>query len=195
MSREISWTPGIGDPTVVGWAITFGYFIAAITSFFAYWVQSNDNSGDVPHTVMVTRLIAPHTFWLYCTIALIILGFNKQLDFQTLFLEILRTESQSNAINPHNQTGKESFIILFFGSMVVVYLTLNIIRRKTQLEIRTALASLTILFIYIVFRASEIHQYSGAVRSGSQIAELFLLTEPFGISMIAVSAVYACLKT
>ena len=62
------WHPGINDPTVAGWVIAAEYLAgAAACGMNAAWsVQS-----------------ASRRFWITLSSAMLLLGINKQLDFQT----------------------------------------------------------------------------------------------------------------
>ena len=191
MSREISWSFGIGDPTVAGWTITIGYFIAALTSYMAYLFCRRKNQVATDLELTTIQLIALPYFWIYCCITLVILGLNKQLDLQTLLLEIFRGDDTTDTLNPDNHVGKKSFIILFSAAAVFGYLTLEAVRTNVMSEIKIALGSMSLLLIYIVFRASVIHQFTGAVQSESILAELLLMTEPLGISLFTLSAARA----
>ena len=70
----MTWTPGIGDPTALGWATTFGYLGAAVRAF---------------RTGLTGRRASPpgqreFPAWFIIGAALLLLGLNKQLDLQDL---------------------------------------------------------------------------------------------------------------
>src|SRR5579862_622210 len=69
------WEPGIGDPTVIGWVTVAAYFLAACLSFRAAWRSPRARRG----------WSGPRLFWGLFTVALVLLGINKQLDLQTWF--------------------------------------------------------------------------------------------------------------
>ena len=81
MARSVDdrWTPGIGDPSVVGWATVFAYFAAAILAYRAVRIHKAEPS----HTAL-------RTFWLITALAMFFLGINKQLDLQSLFTQLGR---------------------------------------------------------------------------------------------------------
>ena len=66
------WHPGIGDPTLLGWATVVGYFGAALLAYRALRLhQAAPPSRD-------RRLLLG--FWAAVLCAMALLGVNKQLD-------------------------------------------------------------------------------------------------------------------
>ena len=79
---EITWRPAIGDPEPIGWIITFSYFIAG-----AFCVSA----GRQQRTVSFRRIgLGYPWFWFGLAGFMFALGFNKQLDLQTLLIQIGR---------------------------------------------------------------------------------------------------------
>ena len=77
---EITWRPAIGDPEPIGWIITFGYLIAGGLCVSA---------GRHQRAVSIRRgCIGYPAFWFGLAAFMFVLGFNKQLDLQTLFMQI-----------------------------------------------------------------------------------------------------------
>jgi hypothetical protein len=72
--RGTGWTFGFNDPTLLGWIMTAAYFLAAALGFHL-WQRARREGSPLSR------------FWLVLAIALLFLGFNKQLDLQTLLLK------------------------------------------------------------------------------------------------------------
>ena len=73
MTHEFGWRPGIGDPPIVGWITTVLYLLACLSC----WRTSGlflrrDGSSQ-----------SDNRFWVAISIALFVLGLNKQLDLQS----------------------------------------------------------------------------------------------------------------
>src|SRR3954468_15751872 len=68
------WRPGIGDPTLLGWTTVVAYFAAAL----ACGRTAAAKGGR------------PTPFWSLLSLLLVFLGFNKQLDLQSVLTEIGR---------------------------------------------------------------------------------------------------------
>jgi hypothetical protein len=72
------WSPGIGDPSVMGWLTVVLY---AVGAWQCYRIAAEQAHRFAPREVMLWRLLA---------LGLLALGINKQLDLQTAFTEIGR---------------------------------------------------------------------------------------------------------
>lgn len=75
----IEWRPTIGDPTWVGWITFLGYGLAALACGRRSFLEWRNRSGD--NAAVIGCCLA---------IAMLLLGANKQLDFQTLGIQVLR---------------------------------------------------------------------------------------------------------
>ena len=71
-----NWHLGVNDPTFIGWFIFAGYFFL----YFICRKAVKRHNSEKDHAF----------FWFTVTIAMLLLGINKQLDFQTLVIEMLR---------------------------------------------------------------------------------------------------------
>ena len=72
------WTWGFNDPTVMGWALTAAYFLAAVA---AGWAAGRTEAARPPMERAAWSLLA----W-----SLLVLGLNKQLDLQNLLRDRAR---------------------------------------------------------------------------------------------------------
>ena len=86
-----------------------------------------------------------------------LLGFNKQLDLQTLFTQIGRYSAQMGGWYDQRQTVQFLFIIGLTCVAGMAAFTLLWIFRKLATEIRMASAGLCILVAFIVIRAAAFH--------------------------------------
>src|SRR3954452_14044830 len=96
------WHPGIGDPTLLGWATVVGYFGAALLAYRALRLhQAAPPSKD-------RRLLMG--FWAVVLCAMVLLGVNKQLDLQTWLTEIGRDLARSEGWYQRRQVFQVAFI-------------------------------------------------------------------------------------
>jgi hypothetical protein len=99
------WSPGIGDPTVIGWLTVLAYLIAAGLCFRVFRATRGGRSvGALGSTLALVLPWPSHrrrleaipvetrmaSLWLGLAVLLLLLGINKQLDLQTAFTEIGR---------------------------------------------------------------------------------------------------------
>jgi hypothetical protein len=76
----IAWRPGVGDPDVVGWATTAAYF--AVAGAFVWAARREHRQASLDrYRVRVCTVFA---------FLLVVLGLNKQLDCQTLIIQVGR---------------------------------------------------------------------------------------------------------
>lgn len=80
--RETGWSFGFNDPTLLGWIMTAAYFLAAALGFHL-WQRTRREGSPLSR------------FWLVLAVALLFLGFNKQLDLQTLLLKSVSRIAQT----------------------------------------------------------------------------------------------------
>ena len=82
LTQEPRWTPGIGDPTVLGWVSVVAYFVAA-------WLcqRASRKRLDPASELPTHRLVR---FWLALALIMCVLGINKQLDLQSLLTQVGR---------------------------------------------------------------------------------------------------------
>jgi hypothetical protein len=79
---EVRWRPGISDPFPLAWATVVAYLLAAWgCGLCALRAKQIFGSRDVN----IHRVI----WWFMCAV-LLFLGINKQLDFQTLFTQVIK---------------------------------------------------------------------------------------------------------
>ncbi|MBD3243323.1 MAG: isopropylmalate isomerase [Chitinivibrionales bacterium] len=80
--NELGWRPGIGDPTPMGWLTVAAYFVAAAVCAMA--------ARRVSSLYPPAEAVRQRLFWAITATALVLLGFNKQLDLQSAFTALGR---------------------------------------------------------------------------------------------------------
>lgn len=139
------WTPNIGDPTVIGWVTVAAYFIVAAICLKATLLSKSDTNKSLKN------------LWLFLTFFLIALGINKQLDLQTIFTLFGKNLVIEQGWYNDRYIFQIGFII-FIGLSGVVGLTALLKKYKhINTEIKIALVSCIILFIFILIRAISFH--------------------------------------
>src|SRR6516225_2127989 len=104
---SVDWSPGIGDPTWIGWITTVAYFVGVAMCIQAF------------RRARVNRRSSA-TSWLMLGIALVLLGFNKQLDLQILLMEIGRSVAQHYGWYEQRRTIQEVFIAMLAATLTGV---------------------------------------------------------------------------
>jgi hypothetical protein len=136
------WRPGIGDPTVMGWATVVAYFAAATTCVFARRRSRGSSKGWV---------------WPALAVALVVLGFNKQLDLQSWFTYVGKRTAIEQGWYDDRRSVQIGFIVVLAAiglSSAVVLLH----RLRGALDrFRWALVGAVLLIAFIVIRAASFH--------------------------------------
>ena len=168
------WKPGIGDPTVLGWVTTIGYFIAAALCG-AYAVHGRRTSG-----------FGPRVFWWGLTVLMLLMGFNKQLDLQVLILQIARQISQEQGWFAERDVVRKWIILgfAFVGSTLMVWLGWTC--RRVWRRYLLAVAGIALLIFFVLVRASGNRLMILGYRPGR--FPMYDILEVGGVVCVAVSA-------
>jgi len=150
---EQRWTPGIGDPSVMGWVTVSAYFLVA---FCCLLVRKIEPLDDTQHANFFDRY---RRFWWMLGVCLILLGINKQLDLQSLFTQIGRDFAHSSGWYEHRKTIQKGFIAsiglaaLGCGGWLVYKF------RHACGTIKIASLGFTLLLAFVVMRAASFHNF------------------------------------
>lgn len=136
------WTPGIGDPSLMGWATVALYFAAAA----AAWLARPSSATPVQRW-----------FWTGLSAALIILGVNKELDLQTLFTSVGRCLALAEGWYGERRQVQAAFVaaLAVAGAGGVGWALWRL--RRAPPGLRIALVGAGLLVIFVLMRASSFH--------------------------------------
>jgi hypothetical protein len=141
-----SWSPGIGDPTVMGWVTVVAYAAAA-------WQCVALGRGKVGSMPAQERRV-----WWWLAVIMMLLGVNKQLDVQTAFTELGRIVARTQGWYERRAHVQRRFIELVLagalGTVVVALIVVRKMPRATQL----AIVGLALLAAFVFIRASSFHK-------------------------------------
>ena len=143
----ISWRPGIGDPTPVGWLTVAAYFLAAWLCLAAARATRIDRQHPSQ----------PATFWIAIAAALILLGINKQLDLQTLLTQIGREVARCQGWYDQRRTVQAAFIAAVTAACIAALATLALLARRSLQRLWLALVGIVFLVCFIAIRAASFH--------------------------------------
>ncbi|MGB0389016.1 MAG: hypothetical protein ACPGWR_29690 [Ardenticatenaceae bacterium] len=179
--RSAHWHPHVGDPTLIGWATTATYLMAALLC--AVCARRADRIFPA-HQVLRHRLV-----WIGLAMVLLFLGFNKQLDLQSLFTEVGSAIAEERGWFESGETVKFWFIVglgsvALFGLLLLAWLIRDVWRQYWLL-----LLGLLFVARFIVTRAAGFYHISlpqlSQLTGGIQINWLL---ELIGTSVIVLAA-------
>src|SRR5205814_3771741 len=102
---DITWRPGIGDPNPIAWIITVAYFVVCAGCVWA-GLKERENR-DRANEKLVPQ------FWFVLAGLMFFLGWNKQLDLQTLFTQIGRDAAKSEGWYQNRRPVQAMFVVIF----------------------------------------------------------------------------------
>lgn len=169
-----SWSPRIGDPTVMGWITVVGYFAATLASFVAARVRVRDRG-----------------FWVFLTLVLLLLGVNKQLDLQSALTAIGRCVAQ---VQGWYDDRRQVQLLFILGLLVVsgLVMTFAAVRMAPHLKrVGVALFGFGMLVTFVAVRAVGFHHFDTLLGMRVLGARMNWILELGGITLILLNAMFA----
>lgn len=169
------WSSRAGDATLVGWAIVIAYFAAAALAYDAY----RRAGGAAPRE---------RTFWLVAAGIILALGFNKQLDLQTLLTQSLRDMARAGGWYGERRHYQLAFMAVLGAAGAAVLIALLLSFRRSGGAIKGAIAGLALIIAYVLIRAASFHHVDTLFRIEVGAMRIGWLFELSGIAIFALSA-------
>lgn len=196
----ITWTPGIGDPTFLGWFTVLAYFLCAYLCLKAFMAEKSGPSR--PYLVAILalhRVVRKHWpnvptparragLWLFLFTVMVALGINKQLDLQSLFTDVGRVIAREQGWYQGRRVVQVAFILALLGAGSAGLFVLWFITQGSLADFRLSFMGLAFLVCFVVVRAASFHnmdEFIGTSFAGLQMNGLLELS---GIGLIALGA-------
>lgn len=135
------WSPGIGDPNVVGWVTVVGYLSAAILC----WLACRRAERRV------------RAFWGSLAAILLLLGINKQLDLQTALTELGRILARSEGWYGQRRIVQVVFILVVAATGFWLFRSAVMLARGNLRQMRSVLLGTLFLISFVTIRAASFH--------------------------------------
>lgn len=142
-----TWSPGIGDPTPVGWFTAFAYLATA-------WVCSRVARRTPTFLAEARR---ERLVWRALTVTMAVLGVNKQLDLQSAVTEMGRLVLRGSGLYDARRGLQELFIAAVAVTALLASAVLLVLARSTSRQARTAIFGTMLVFAFVVIRAASFH--------------------------------------
>jgi hypothetical protein len=150
-----SWSPRLGDASIMGWVTTGIYLLAAMAA------AAMALRGRFP-TPSERR---ERVFWMLAATLLAFLTINKQLDLQTFFTELGRCMSHAQGWYDNRRAVQRAFIIAVAGSGVVGLALVGVLLRGTLARTGLAVLGLGFVSLFVVIRAASFHGMDALIGS------------------------------
>ena len=140
------WRIVVGDPYPMGWIIFAGYLVAAaMCLYIGVSIVKQKNLNDIKKNCL---------FWFGLSIFMVLLGINKQLDLQTLFISIGRIIAHYHGWFDIRREVQKLFIIgLGFFSFLSLA-AIMILFKKQFLENIFILIGIILVICFVLIRAA-----------------------------------------
>ena len=175
------WSPGIGDPTFLGWLTVVFYFMAAGLCWRARGIARRETLARAAHR--------SGPLWSMLAIGLTALGFNKQLDLQSALTEFGRILAFDQGWYSSRRTVQFVFVTVV---LVIAGIASAFLLRAARRDLRRlwlALLGATGLCAFVVIRASSFHRMDWLIDiEVFGVVEMNHLMEIGGILCVAVGA-------
>jgi hypothetical protein len=167
------WSPGIGDPTVIGWVTVAAYCTAMVLCYLC----------------CRTAPPGPHRrFWLYMTVVMALLGINKQLDLQTWFTQTGRDIALAQGWYQHRRLVQAIFIAwLVLAGLAAQFWLVDLLRHLDKYA-RRAVTGLVLLTVFVIVRATSFHHVDQMLGFTIENIQVNAILELGGIGLIALAA-------
>lgn len=179
--QNIDWTPGIGDPTFLGWMTVLAYFYAALSSFRVVYASHE----LFPSSARQRQL------WLLLGLCLTFLALNKQLDLQTLFKEVMQALAIEQGWYGDRRVVQRAFIVAL-GVISVLGVALLWLRYRYVLRPHLlALTGFVFLLCFVLMRAASFHHMDYLLREGlwaDSALRMNHVLELAGIALVILNA-------
>jgi len=170
------WSPGIGDPTVMGWLTVALY---AVGVWQCYRVVATHN-GRIPRSELM--------IWWLMVFGLLALGINKQLDLQSALTELGRIIATSQGWYARRHEVQVQFVYAVIAAGGCAAIILVILARKAHAGAVVALVGGAFLMTFIVVRAASFHHVDTFIGSAYLGLKMNWILEMGGIAVILAGA-------
>ena len=174
MPPKFDWTPALHDLTLRGVSVSAAYLAAAWLSWRARATIAADASFRLG------------LFWLLTAGGLAMLGLNKQLDLQTLIIQVGREIALAQGWYEQRRAVQAAFLAAAaISGLTLAWLGLALIRKQWA-QLKWALAGIGLIAAYLGTRAAEITHVG--FWQGRLSSDDFFLLELAGAALIAWQA-------
>ncbi len=180
-----AWSPGIGDPHIMGWITVVVYAACALAALQLSIRNPFHGPGAWRERV----------FWAGVCALMLCLAVNKQLDLQSLMTAIGRCHAKLNGWYNERQAMQRGFIrALALGALLLALGTAWFLRASLR---RNALAvlGLALVLSFVVIRAVGFHDVDKLISTDVMSIRVNWIFELSGLVLILLSALSRLRRT
>lgn len=192
-ANESRWQFGVGDPTFLGWLTFAAYLGAAFACFRALRTSrfgARTLASVAPHEAANQRTLGH--MWLGVGILMALLGLNKQIDLQSLGLQIGRDLATTQGWYEHRQRVQVLLLVALAIGSVTFGIAIMFGLRRVLRRVRLALVGLSLIGNYVFVRAATFNHLDVVDAHG--IGSLIWILEFAGIALVTFAARHATMR-
>jgi hypothetical protein len=174
-----NWRLGIGDPTPVGWFTAVAYLAASLACGLVWAGDRRAKRDGRPGSPV---------FWITLALLLLFLGINKQLDLQTLLGEIGRRRAKAEGWYGNRRFYQSVFIATIAALGLFAIGAFSWLARYQWKRNLIGLLGAVFLFVFVLIRASSIHNVDVALQWRLAGAKWNWIIELGGIAVVLLGA-------
>ncbi|RUL87325.1 hypothetical protein [Tautonia sociabilis] len=174
-----TWRPGIGDPTVLGWATAASYLAVAVACARIAWRPAGRPGSAGPRSA---------AFWGMLALGMLLLGINKQLDLQSLVTDLGRRLAREQGWYDVRHEVQRLFILGVTGAGLGLLAAVGVVFRSEARRRPMALLGMGFLVVFVVIRAASFHRVDLLLGRGWMGVRVNYLLELGGIACVGLSA-------
>jgi len=198
-----TWSPGIGDPNVMGWITVVAYLWASYLCFVNHrtWRAAAGSAtrgaaipvalallGQRRRLAALPEAVRMSALWKAIAIGLLLLGINKQLDLQTALTEFGRIMAKRQGWYDGRQRVQIDFIIGIVLVGIWLVRSVLLLAGQNLPRLGLALVGIVLLCCFVAIRASSFHHVDALL--GAKLGDLKInwIMELGGIALVGLGA-------
>lgn len=180
------WRPGVGDPTFMGWLITAAYLITSVLCGICAWHTDRISP--------INRYGHHRLFWSGLAVIMLIMGMNKQLDLQCLFIAVVKKMALAQGWYSQRGIFQICFVafVAVFGLILLIWLGWKLKRLWRQYGL--ALFGILLLITFVAIRAAPVHHVARNPSWRSVMGPINSALELTGIGLVGISALMGIIR-
>jgi len=179
------WSPGIGDPNIMGWVTVATYAVCALAALLL-WIRNSFHGPEARRE---------RVFWGVVCVLTAFLAVNKQLDLQTLMTAIGRCHAKINGWYETRQVVQRDFIrALALGALMFALSAAYFLRASLRRNI-LAVVGLALVLGFVVIRAVGFHDVDKLISTDVMSIRVNWILELSGLALILLNALHQLRRT
>jgi hypothetical protein len=169
-----SWSPGIGDPSSMGWLTVYSYYLTAGVCLLKIVRGKRQRSEEI--------------FWGSICFGMVLLGIIKQYNLLSALTEIGRIVAKSGGWLEERGIIQSWAMVVVTGFFILAARRISDLPAKTIKQNMITVLGVAYLILFVIFRGISLHQFGTVLNLQIFGARVNWLAELLGIYWILFSS-------